>query len=319
MGLYEDLGVAKDAGPDEIKKAYRKLAREHHPDKGGDAEKFKKVQEAYEVLSDPEKRQNFDQFGTADGPPQQGFPGPFPPDMFASMFGGFQAPRGPRRRSDHGHVVTLPFIDAWRGTTRTMRVSLSKPCASCRAPCQPCGGRGQVHQQMGPFAMARPCGTCGGAGRTASGCSTCNFKKTIFENLNFELRIPKGVETGTVITARGLGEQPHDSGEEAGDLHFRIVVKDDPVFMRQGADLVFHTKISFEESVLGKIINIPHPDGDLTVDTRKWGVIDPREDYVIPGKGFPPTGRLRVSFDVKYPGPSVAWKLERSTGQPSQE
>jgi DnaJ-class molecular chaperone len=102
MGLYEDLGLAKDATPEEIKKAYRSLARTHHPDKGGNADKFKQVQEAYETLSDPQKRQNYDQFGTAEGG-NPGFPGGFPPDIFTQMFGGGNpfGQRGPVRRADH--------------------------------------------------------------------------------------------------------------------------------------------------------------------------------------------------------------------------
>lgn len=304
MGLYEDLGLTKEAGPAEIKKAYHKLAREHHPDKGGDAEKFKKVQEAYETLSDPQKRQNYDQFGTAEGPPQG--PAGFPPDIFAQMFGGFhQQQRGPVRRANHEHTVTISLEQAYKGTSRNLRISLTKPCGLCRSKCTQCGGRGQVHHQMGPFAMAQPCGGCSAQGKVWAGCPSCNFRKKNFENLNFELRIPKGVESGTVITAHGLGEQPHEPGEDPGDLHFRVMVEDNPFFMRQGRDLIYSTKISFEDSVNGKVLNIPHFDGSLTVDTSQWGPLDPRQDYVIPGKGMTEGGRLRLSFDVQYPGPGT--------------
>jgi DnaJ-class molecular chaperone len=305
MGLYEELGVPQGASPEEIKKAYRSLARTHHPDKGGDAEKFKKVQEAYETLSDPEKRQNYDQFGTAEAP-AQGFQGGFPPDIFAHMFGGgnpFGQQRGPKRRADHEHAITISLEQAYTGTARNLRISLTKPCPSCKSKCNQCGGRGQVHHQMGPFAMAQPCGGCEGQGKVFAGCSTCNFRKKIFENLNFELRIPKGVESGTVITAHGLGEQPHEPGEEAGNLHFHIRVEEHPLFMRQGKDLIYSTKISFEDSVNGKVISVPHFDGSLNVDTSQWGPLDPRQDYVIPFKGMTEGGRLRLSFDITYPGP----------------
>jgi DnaJ-class molecular chaperone len=300
MGLYEDLGVPKGASPEDIKKAYRSLARMHHPDKGGDAEKFKKVQEAYETLSDPQKRQNFDQFGSAEGG-NPGFPGGFPPDLFANMFGG--APRGPPRRADHEHVITISLEEAYRGTVKNMKITLQRICRECVTKCTTCGGRGQVHHQMGPFAMAQPCGQCQSQGSVNNGCTGCNFKKNKKENLNLELKIPMGVESGNVLTARGLGEQARSDGEESGDLHFRIHVADHPHFMRQGKDFIFSTKISFEDSVNGKVISVPHFDGTLDIDTRQWGPLDPREDYVIPSKGMPGGGRLRMTFDVQYPGP----------------
>ena len=130
--MYDVLGLTKDATTDDIKKAYRKLAREHHPDKGGDAEKFKKVQEAYELLSDPEKRQNFDRFGTAE-PPHQG---PNPNDFFAQMFGGQNpfgfgggGPRGPVKRANFDHELKVSFNESYHGATRNMRITLDKKWA----------------------------------------------------------------------------------------------------------------------------------------------------------------------------------------------
>lgn len=302
MGLYEDLGLSGGATPDDIKKAYRKLAREHHPDKGGDAEKFKKVQTAYEVLTDPEKRQNYDQFGTVEGPP-----GGFPPDIFAHMFGGanpFGQQRGPKRRADHNHTLNISLDDAYRGLVKNMKITLQRVCRECIIKCNACGGRGQIQRQMGPFMMAQPCGQCQGQGTTNKGCAGCNFKKHKIENLNLELKIPKGVDSGTVLTAHGLGEQARSDAEEAGDLHFHIHVTDHPHFIRHGPDLIYSTKISFADSVKGKVITIPHFDGPIDVDTKQWGPLDPREDYIIPFKGMTEGGRLRLSFDVKYPGPN---------------
>ena len=309
--MYDVLGVPKDASPEDIKKAYRKLAREHHPDKGGDPEKFKKVQEAYETLSDPQKRQNFDQFGSAEGPQQGGFP-PNMNDVFAQMFGGaFGGTRGPVRREDHHHDLNITLEEAYRGSTRNLKVTLTKRCFSCLKKCQQCRGSGTVHMQMGPMAFRQPCQACGGQGGTASGCQDCQFKTKKLEQLNVELKIPAGVEEGNILTAHGLGEQPFKPEEEPGDLIFHIKIRSHPELMRMGRDLVFMAKISFEDSVRGKKLKIPHFDGPIEVDTSEYGVLDPRKDYFVHGKGFLPGGRLRLSFDVVYPPPSVKFNLSQ--------
>ena len=308
--MYDVLGLTRDATADDVKKAYRKLAREHHPDKGGDPEKFKKVQEAYEVLSDPEKRENFDRFGTADAPPQ----GPNPNDIFAQMFGGaFGGPRGPVRRADHHHELKITLEDAYRGLTRMFKVTLTKPCFACRNQCPQCRGRGSVQIQMGPMAFNQPCPSCGGHGGVSSGCQECNFKTKKHEPLNLELKIPAGVEDGATLVAGGMGEQPQKPDENPGDLIFHIKIQDHPELMRQGRDLVWSTRISFEDSVNGKVIQIPHFDGSIEINTSDWGVLDPREDYIIPGKGFVSGGKLRVSFNVVYPPAKVRFTLSKPT------
>ena len=308
--MYEILGVPQNATTDDIKKAYRKLAREHHPDKGGDPEKFKKVQEAYEVLSDPEKRQNFDRFGTPDAPPQ----GPNPNDIFAQMFGGaFGGPRGPVRRADHHHELKITLEDAYRGLARTFKVTLTKPCFACRKQCPHCHGRGTHMVQMGPMSFGQPCQPCGGQGGGSSGCQECNFKSKKHEPLNLELKIPAGVEDGATLVAGGMGEQPQKPEEEPGDLIFHIKIQDHPELMRHGKDLVWSTRISFADSVNGKVLQVPHFDGSIQINTSDWGVLDPREDYIIPGKGFVQGGKLRVSFNVVYPPASVKFTLSKLT------
>ena len=310
--MYDVLGLTPDASTDDIKKAYRKLAREHHPDKRGDPEKFRKVQEAYEVLSDPQKRQNFDQFGTPDAPPQ----GPNPNDIFAQMFGGaFGGPRGPVRRGDHHHELKITLEDAYRGLTRSFKVTLTKPCFACRKQCQHCRGRGSVQIQMGPMAFSQPCPPCGGQGGGSTGCQECNFKSKKHEPLNLELKIPTGVEDGATLVAGGMGEQAQKPDEEPGDLVFHIKIQDHPELMRQGRDIVWSTRISFEDSVNGKIIQVPHFDGPIEINTSDWGVLDPREDYIIPGKGFVPGGRLRVSFNIIYPNSKLKFNLSKKGEQ----
>lgn len=314
---YEILGIPKDAQESDIKKAYYKLAKIHHPDKKGDPEKFKQAQEAYEILSDPQKRENFDRFGTPDGPPQQSHGGGFPADMFAQMFGGggnpFGGHRGPVRRGDHHHELKITLEDAYRGLNRTFKVTLMKPCFTCRQPCQQCHGRGTHLVQMGPMSFAQPCQPCGGQGGGSMGCQSCNFKKKKYEPLNLELKIPAGVEDGATLVAGGMGEQPQKPDEEPGDLVFHIKIQDHPELMRQGRDLVWSTKISFEDSVNGKILQVPHFDGSIQINTSDWGVLDPREDYVIPNKGFVPGGKLRVSFNVVYPDSKTKFNLSKLT------
>ena len=316
MDPYGVLGVTSGAPDTDIRKAYHKLAREHHPDKGGDAEKFKKVQEAYEILSNPQKRQNFDQFGNPEGPMGGGGGGGFTADMFSQMFGGaFGGSRGPTRRANRDHELHITLEEAYRGLTKHMRITLTKPCFSCRKPCGNCRGKGTVAMQMGPMMFQQGCQACGGAGGASTGCAECNFKSKKHENLNLDLRIPPGVEDGATLVAHGLGEQPVKPDEEPGDIIFHVRVGAHPELMRQGQDLVWSTRISFEDSVQGKKIRIPHFDGPMDIDTADWGVLDPREDYIIPAKGFrvgDKTGRLRVSFNVVYPNPKIKFTLSRS-------
>ena len=308
--MYEILGLSNGASDADVKKAYRKLAMKHHPDKGGDPEQFKKIQAAYDVLSDPQKKENLDRFGTPDGPPQ----GVFPADIFSQMFGGgFGAPRGPVRRSNFDHELKISFEESYRGTTRKMMVTLNKTCFNCKKKCPQCNGRGSIQMHMGPMAINQPCPACKGEGGITHGCSECKNGYKI-EQLNLELKIPAGICEGNALTGHGLGEQPRNPGENPGDVIFHIKVIDHPEFYRQGDDIIYRKNMSFEDSVNGKDIVIPHFDGPIKINTSDWGVIDPREDYVVPNKGFKvedKIGRLRVSFNVIYPHAKTKFKLEK--------
>jgi DnaJ-class molecular chaperone len=313
--MYDVLGLDKSASPDDIRKAYRKLIMVHHPDKGGDPEKFKKIQEAYEVLSDPQKKENFDRFGTPDGPQMQGMPMDMN-DMFAQMFGGgFPGfgQQGPMKRPDHHHRMVISLEDAYRGLKKNMKITLNKVCFSCTKKCPQCRGQGKIqHQiQIGPFAqmMTQGCDACQQTGQLSKGCPQCDFKKHKLEHLNLEINIEPGVEHGHTIVIRGLGEQPQKaSGEDPGDLLIHVEIKDHPVFMRQKNDLIWHTKLSFETSVTGAKLVCPHFDGPIDIDTKEFGIIDPRKEYIIKGKGFK-GGNLRVGFDVQYPSKGVTYIL----------
>ena len=132
--------------------------------------------------------------------------------------------------------------------------------------------------QMGPMSFGQPCQPCGGQGGGSSGCHECNFKKKKHEPLNLELKIPAGVENEATLVAGGMGEQPLKPDEEPGDLIFHIKIQDHPELMRQGKDLVWSTRISFTDSVNGKVIQVPHFDGPIEVNTSDWGILDPREE-----------------------------------------
>jgi len=301
---YEALGLQKGCSEGDVKKAYRKLAIKTHPDKGGDPEQFKKIQGAYDILSDQQKRQNFDQFGNPDGPPQGNpFAGGMP-DIFSQMFGGgFQRPpqhQGPKRRNDAQHDLNISLQEAYHGVHKHLRVGLHKPCMKCRQKCPACHGQGNIQIQMGPMVMQQPCPHCGGQGCSRQGCKECEGKGAKVESLNLEVVIPAGIEDGGKVVCKSLGEQPLNPDEEPGDLIFIIRIQSHPEFMRQGNDLIWSTKISFVDSVNGKIIIIPHFAGQIEVNTADWGVLDPREDYIIPGKGFN-NGRMRIQFNILYP------------------
>jgi len=289
---YEALGVDRGASQDDIKKAYRKLAVQHHPDKGGNPEKFKEIQSSYEILSDPDKRSNFDQFGTPEPPQQfsQGFPGGFP--------FGHQPPPQTIKRANVGHTVFISLDEAYFGCTKKLKVPIKKVCKQCRATCQMCNGRGII--QM--FILQQTCPACHGSGGGSRGCNDCNHKGHITNTAQVNFNIPPNVTHGANMVAQGLGEQAINDNEVSGDFVLSIEIKDHPVFMRERDNLIILKKISFLESIRGITVEVPHFTGTFTVDTKQWGILDPRENYTIKGKGMR-NGDLKLAFDIKYPGP----------------
>lgn len=292
---YEILGVDRNATQDDIKKAYRKLAVKHHPDKGGDPEKFKEISAAYEILSDDQKRSNFDQFGTADGPqmPDMG-------EMFRNFFGGGGA-GGPGRRQDRHHIIQISLEEAFQGVTKKLKLNIEHPCYSCQQNCQTCQGRGGVQMQMGPFVMNRPCEMCKSAGVESKGCPGCDYKKVKSDSETVNINISKCVMDGETFVIPNKGEQPIKQGEIAGNLIVQVRIKPHAVFVREGNHLVWTTKISFDESVRGTKVTIPHFAGEMNIDTSYFGIIDPRLRYEIVGKGMNSESNLYIVFDIQYP------------------
>jgi molecular chaperone DnaJ len=290
---YGILGVRRDADSDEIKKAYRRLARELHPDVNPDPqtqERFKEITQAYEVLSDPSKRQMYDmgadpfaQAGTGPG----GFGAGFPfSDIMDAFFGTGTASRGPRSRARRGRNATirveLDLAECAFGTTRDLVVDTAVVCPNCSgegtAPgshpetCEVCNGRGEVSQVtrsfLGQVMSSRPCPACGGYGTVIRRpCPECDGDGRVRTRRTIKVRIPAGVEDGTHIQLAGEGETGPGGGP-AGDLFLEIVQRPHPIFERQGDDLHCTVTIPMAAAALGATLQVQTLDGPADVDIR---------------------------------------------------
>ncbi len=313
---YDILNLQKDTSADEIKKAYRKLAVQKHPDKGGDPEEFKRISEAYKTLSDPEKRKIYDQLGDEGFKQHEqggaGDTGDFNPfDLFRNFFGGgmpggmfgFGNPHGGHGRKVMQHTLNVTMEDVYMGTTRRLRIKDDRSCPSCESICHACGGSGSQMQQirMGPMVqvISSPCGACNGKGKVASssgkaGCNTCNGKGKIQDIHNIEVPIPAGAASGEQVQIQ-VGSNL--------DLIITFSVANHNVFKRRGNEITMEIKLSLRESFLGKTITIPHFDGDIIINTSDYGIIYDNQKIRIPRKGFKqgqhvPRGDLMLWFYV---------------------
>lgn len=338
MKFYEVLGVSQNASKEDIKKAYKKAAVQHHPDKGGDAETFKKVGEAYAVLTDDEQRRRYDQIGDqgweSGGAQGRGSPvdaesifrdffgfGGFGGDgHFGGMpfgFGGHsfgaRGPSHPPKASDVMHGIRISLKDAFTGAQKHVRVSLKKPCLNCKEPCHACQGRGSIQDMIRNSiftqVVTRPCGTCQGTGKMSKpnvSCSHCKGAGETNEEHILTLKIPRGVHHGHRLHFGGFGEQPNVEGQRPGDLIFEIHVEDYPSLSRQGNDLHYEHTITLVDSIVGSVIKVPHVMGDFMVDTREMGIIQPTKKYIISNKGMSygdgdALGNMIVTFKIEYP------------------
>ena len=342
---YDTLGVSKDADEKEIKKAYRKLARKWHPDiNPGDKsaeEKFKAISAAYDVLSDPEKRKLYDEFGgeglaqgfnaeqarayqqwqqaqsrrTASAGQDFGQYQSFE-DLFGDTFssrGGFRSRRGPAKGQDIEHDFEVDFLTALRGFETILSLNKPSPCPSCGGTgndpsaaittCSACGGSGRIDVAQGPLQFTAECPQCHGQGKIGQPCKSCGGSGMVNRTEEIKVTIPRGVKDGSRVRVAGKGA-PGRSGGPAGDLYLRIHIKPHPHFSREGDDILFELPITVSEAMAGGSITVPTPEGPVNLK------VPPRsqsgQTLRLKGKGaFNPktktNGDLLVKLVVRVP------------------
>jgi molecular chaperone DnaJ len=308
---YEVLGVTREAGDQELKTAYRRLAHQYHPDKNPGSkeaeERFKEVSEAYAVLSDEEKRARYDRFG--HGPAFGGFGGPFAAggasindifgDIFSEMFGGGvrTRQRGRPRGSDLRYHLEIGFEEAAFGTAARIQIPRPRRCDTCKGSgarpgtgpraCPTCGGTGEIRLTQGFFSMARTCHHCSGTGRiVVDRCPGCGGAGHVSEEATVEVNVPRGVDTGTRLKLSGEGEPAPVPGGQPGDLYVVVQVKEHPIFRREETEVICDMPVSITQAALGTQIEVPTLDGPVKLKipagTQSGKV------FRLRGHGFPP-------------------------------
>ena len=318
---YEVLGVSKSATQDEIKKAYRKIAKENHPDQHpGDKaceERFKEANEAYEILSDPDKRQKYDQFGHAAFDPNAGygaggfggfggfddiFGGGGFGDIFSSIFGGgaqTRNPNAPRRGDDVRASINISFEEAAFGCEKEVTAPRIETCPDCKgtgcAPgttaetCPDCRGSGTVRTtQRTPFGMAQstgPCQKCRGSGKIIhQPCKTCRGLGKIRRNHKLSVKVPAGIDDGQAIPIPGCGNAGANGGP-AGDLLVGVIVRPHPIFEREGTNVYMEQEISYAQAALGAEVEVPTLDGKVKLTVPEG--TQPGAVFRTRGRGIP--------------------------------
>jgi molecular chaperone DnaJ len=327
--FYTTLGVAKDASADDLKKSYRKLAMQYHPDRNPgnkDAEaKFKELSEAYDVLKDDQKRAAYDRFGHAAFEQGGGAqPGGFDfnaggglGDIFEQMFGQMGGNRGrPRQGNDIQQAVEIGLEEAFSGTKSTLRVPTRVSCEACTgsgsadankeaATCGTCRGAGKVRAQQGFFTIERTCPTCAGQGKTIRNpCRTCRGAGTVQRERSLQVSIPAGVDDGTRIRLTGEGESG-GQGIRPGDLYVHVGVRQHQFFQREGAHILMRVPLRMTQAALGSDVEVPVIDG-----TKARVKIPPGTQtgahFRLRGKGFsvlrnPARGDMVIEVTVETP------------------
>jgi molecular chaperone DnaJ len=329
---YKILGVGRDASQKEIKEAYRRLARQYHPDANpGDKEaeeKFKEINEAYEVLSDPKKRQQYDQFGQFFTSFDRGR-ADFGQDFWSNLgdfsgfqdlfdiftdFTGFRQTKTAQRGNDITYQVSLSFEEALRGTTKPLTITREETCPHChgagtrdgKAPstCPQCGGTGFTTTNHGFFSLKRTCPACYGKGTYVKNpCPRCGGQGTRLRPVTEYLKIPAGVDDGTKLRFKGRGE-PGVNGGPSGDLYIITRVTPHPIFKRQNSDILLELPITFVEAALGASIKIPTLEGNVVLKIPPGS--QNGQIFRLKGKGAPRIkghgrGNMLVKLKIDVP------------------
>jgi molecular chaperone DnaJ len=329
---YEVLGVARDVSAADLKKAYRRVAMKHHPDRNPDdkssEEKFKEASQAYEVLSDPQKRAAYDQYGHAgvDQSAGTGGAGGFGnfSDIFGDVFGDIfgsaggagrgRGRSGPSRGSDLRYTLDLSLEEAVKGTTIQIKVPTLVSCKVCAgsgakkgskpSTCSTCGGMGQVRMQQGFFSVQQTCPTCRGRGTIITDpCGSCHGQGRVEETKTLSVKVPAGVDTGDRIRLSGEGEAGMEGGPP-GDLYVQVSVRQHDIFQREGNDLYCEVPIDFVDAALGGELEVPTLDGRVKLkvppETQTGKLFKLRGKGVTPVRGGA-TGDLLCRVVVETP------------------
>jgi molecular chaperone DnaJ len=309
--FYDILGVKKGASEGEIKKAFRKLARKYHPDVNpGDKkaeQKFKEINEAYEILGDPKKREQYDQYGatgfegihgfegfsTGTGDFREAFSGfGSAEDIFSGMFGGFQQRERPLTGRDLLSTLDISLEEAYRGATRTISLRREIACKVCAGSgadeskvCPGCNGAGSIKQGRGFFNISQPCPSCGGKGRIVTkACASCGGSGRRLTDESLNVKIPPGADTGSRLKLKGKGGAGYHGGP-AGDLYIEVKVGNHPVFHREKNNIYVDVPVTIIQATLGGKVQVPTLDGTVTM-TLPPGT-DSGKKFKLRGKGIP--------------------------------
>ncbi len=322
IDYYEILEIHKSASNDDIKRSYKRLAFEYHPDRNpGNSnaeEKFKVISEAYQILSDPDKRARYDSFGhiSSEGMfSDQDFEGGFS-DIFGNLFEEvFNAGQRPRdeRGSDLRYSLELSFEESLEGADREIKIPRRVLCTLCEGSgaaeggetvCHTCGGRGELRYTQGFISIKRQCSTCRGNGkRITKACGFCSGNKFIISEHTVRVKVPPGITDGARLRVKGEGDNGFEGGPD-GDLYIEIQVQEHPLFKREGHDLYLNVPIGFVQAALGDEVQILTPKGQSTIKIPPG--TQSGQNFRLKGKGAPKlegrgTGDLYIRVEVQVP------------------